>query len=82
MVVSKINRVKTQSEIPREDWEKTVQKVCENLLRNMIENSGKSKQITNLGRVEEILNLGIKPLVQRPNDIFFNKLIDYSFKNK
>lgn len=69
----------TVSENIKEDWEKTIQKICEMLLRNLIENSKKEQQ---LALIQEILNHGVKNLNNRPNDIFFNKLIDFSFKHK
>ncbi|KAM3136824.1 hypothetical protein pb186bvf_011083 [Paramecium bursaria] len=57
----------------RDEWEKTAQKICDLLLRHMIE--GNQSEL-----LEQVLNEGVSQL--HPTDIFFNKLIDYAFKNK
>jgi pentatricopeptide repeat domain-containing protein 1 len=54
--------------------DKTIQKVCELLLRACIE----SPNVL----FNEVLSVGVRALSSRPNDIFFNKLIDFAFKNK
>lgn len=60
-----------------DDLEKTIQKICELLLRYCIEKPNNNRELFN-----QILDVGVRALQSRPNDIFFNKLIDFAFKNR
>ncbi|CAD8078724.1 unnamed protein product [Paramecium sonneborni] len=60
----------------KDEFEKTAQKICDMLLRQLIELSGTNnqwQQIFNQVLYEGVINL-------HPSDIFFNKLIDYAFR--
>ncbi|CAD8172285.1 unnamed protein product [Paramecium octaurelia] len=62
----------------KDEFEKTAQKICDMLLRQLIELSNSNNHWVKL--FNEVLNEGVINL--HPSDIFFNKLIDYAFRKQ
>lgn len=71
-------RLPIRIESIKEEWEKTAQKICDLLLRQLVEMVSQNEVWGTL--IKEVLYKGVATL--RPSDIFFNKLIDYAFRKK
>ncbi|CAD8156687.1 unnamed protein product [Paramecium octaurelia] len=74
LLKSKLNRQIDES--IKDEFEKTAQKICDMLLRQLIELSSSNAQWYQF--FNEVLYEGVINL--HPTDIFFNKLIDYAFR--
>ncbi|CAD8084529.1 unnamed protein product [Paramecium sonneborni] len=72
----KLNREINES--IKDEFEKTAQKICDMLLRQLIELSNQNNHWLKV--FNEVLNEGVIKL--HPSDIFFNKLIDYAFRKQ
>ncbi|CAD8168911.1 unnamed protein product [Paramecium octaurelia] len=72
----KLKLARQIDESVKDEFEKTAQKICDMLLRQLIELSSSNNQWYQI--FNEVLYEGVINL--HPSDIFFNKLIDYAFR--